>query len=69
LFGRYVLDECLPFSLIGKIGFMGDYLDISIGQNLLKKLTTNFVLSEHQREIKKFHFPFVWWGKEVRLWK
>ncbi len=69
LFSRYVLDECLPFSLIGKIGFIGDYLDISIGQNLLKNLTAPFVLSEHQREIKKFHFPFVWWGKEVRLWK
>jgi len=69
LFGRYVLDECLPFSLIGKIGFMWDYLDIEIGQDLLKKLTANFVLTQNQGEIKKFHTPFVWWAKETRLWK
>jgi len=68
LFSRYVLDECLPFSLVGKIGFMGDYLDVKIGQDLLKKLTANLVLTDNQRGIKKFHFPLAWWGKEVRLW-
>lgn len=26
-------------------------------------------MTENQRGIKKFHFPFAWWGKEVRLWK
>lgn len=69
LFSRYVLDQCLPFSLVGKIGIAGDYLDITLGQELLKKLTANFELTDNQREIKKFHFPFVWWGKEVRLWR
>ena len=27
------------------------------------------MLTENQRGIKKFHFPFVWRGKEVRLWR
>lgn len=44
-------------------------MDITLGQELLKKLTATFVLTENQRAIKKFHFPFVWWGKEVRLWR
>ena len=44
-------------------------MDIILGQDLLKKLTANFVLTDNQRETKKFHMPFVWWGKEVRLWK
>ena len=69
LFSNYVMKECLPFSLVGKIGLVWDYLDIKLGQEHLKKLTSTYALTDNQAGIKKFHSPLVWRGKEVRLWK
>lgn len=69
LFSDYVMKKCLPFSLVGKIGLIWDYLDIRLGQDHLKKLTSTYVLAENQAKIKKFHMPLVWRSKEVRLWK
>ncbi|HCB51194.1 TPA: hypothetical protein DEP21_01235 [Patescibacteria group bacterium] len=69
LFTKYVKDCCLPYSLVGKLGFMGDWLDLQLGQKQLEKLTSDYVLTDNQRGIRKFNFPFVWRGKEVRNWK
>lgn len=44
-------------------------MDVTLGQELLKKLTLSYELTENQGGIKKFHFPLAWWAKEVRLWK
>jgi hypothetical protein len=54
---------------VGKVGFAGDWLDLNVGQNLLQKLASDIVLSDNQRAIKKFHVPFAWRGKNVRLWR
>lgn len=69
LFANYVLENCFACSLVGKIGFFGDYFDILEGQKQLTILAKNYHLSDNQRQISKFHFPFAYRGKEVRNWK
>ncbi|MDD3263227.1 MAG: hypothetical protein PHR61_05320 [Candidatus Absconditabacteria bacterium] len=69
LFENYILENCFAYSLVGKIGFFGDYFDIQEGQKQLTILAKNYNLSENQLQISKFHFPFAYWGKEVRNWK
>lgn len=69
LFENYVLKNCFAYSLVGKVGFFGDYFDIQEGQKQLTILAKNYNLSENQVQIKKFHFPFAYRGKEVRNWK
>lgn len=69
LFEKYVLDNCFAYSLVGKIGFLWDFLDIQEGQKQLENLAKNYNLSENQSKISKFKFPFAYWGKEVRNWK
>lgn len=69
LFEQYILENCFTYSLVGKIGFLGDYFDLLEWQKQLTILAKNYNLSENQRQISKFHFPFVYWGKEVRNWK
>ncbi len=69
LFEKYVLDYCFSYSLIGKIGFFGDFFDLQEGQKQLTILAQKYDLSLHQRTIKTFHFPFVYRGKEFRNWK
>lgn len=69
LFENYVLENCFAYSLVGKIWFFGDRFDIQEGQKQLTILAKHYHLSENQRQISQFHFPFVYWGKEVRNWK
>jgi len=69
LFQNYVFKNCFAYSLVGKIGFFGDYFDLQEWQQQLKILANNYKLSDNQNNIKKFHFPFSFWSKEVKIWK
>lgn len=69
LFESYVKENCFTYSLVGKLGFFGDLFDLEEWQKQLTILAKDYVLSDHQREIKKFHVPFAWRGREVRNWK
>jgi hypothetical protein len=55
--------------LAGKIGLFGDYADIQMGQKLVSEEAKNYKLSEIQKNIKKFHFPFDYRSKETPLRK
>ena len=69
LFSSYLTQECFAHSLVGKIGLVGDHADIEVGQHLLTGSAKGYVLSDVQKAIKKFQFPFVYRCKEVALWK
>lgn len=69
LFKTYLLDYAFKYSLIGKLGFFWDFCDVEVVQKLVKKLTKEYMLTDHQKSIKKFHFPFVYRIKETPLWK
>ncbi len=69
LFQEYVMKECFAYSHVGKIGVVGDYADIEVGQQFLKTLEKTYTLSETQKVIRKFHAPFDYRVKEVPLRK
>ncbi len=68
LFKTYVIQECLPFSRIWKLGFVGDYFD-SEHQEVLKEVCDKHELTTVQQKIKKFHKPFAFRFKHARMWK
>lgn len=69
LFQNYLHNYCFKFSLVGKIWFFWDYADIEEGQKLLIQEEKKYKLTEHQKNIKKFHFPFKYRSKETWLRK
>ncbi|UFX83420.1 hypothetical protein [Candidatus Absconditicoccus praedator] len=68
LFRDYMLDV-LTYSLVGKIGFLGDISDFEYFDEKFYDLTQNFQLTKNQKNISKFNFPFAIWKKQVVMWK
>lgn len=69
LFKTYLLEHCFKYSLVGKLGLLGDFADVEVVQGLVKKLEKEYILAANQKAIKKFHSPFVYRVKETPLWK
>lgn len=69
LFTRYLQEHCFKYSLVGKIGFFGDFADVGEIESLVKQIAKWYMLNDHQNAIKKFHFPFAYRVKETPLWK
>ncbi len=69
LFTEYLHSYCFTYSLVGKIGLLGDFASIQQAQTLIMNESKNYLLSTNQKTIKKFHFPFKYRAKEVRMWK
>ena len=38
LFQTYVMKECFAYSLVGKVGLMGDFADLQVAETLLHDL-------------------------------
>jgi len=71
-FCPYLRRMCLTIVLnihFGKIGIVGDFADKEVSQSLLKDLAHQYILTDGQQSIKKFHAPFVYRSKETSLWK
>ena len=69
LFKTYLLGHCFTYSLIGKLGVIWDFADVTVVQPLLQKLAKTYTLADNQTSIKKFIFPFAYRVKETPLWK
>lgn len=69
LFKNYLHNYCFTQSLVGKLWMFGDYADMQSAQQLISDEAKNFTLTEGQKNIKKFHFPFDYWTKETWLRK
>ena len=69
LFTTYLHEFAWKYSIVGKIWVLCDHLHVEKAQNLLEENMKTYALTENQSKIKKFHFPFAFWKKEVRLRK
>jgi len=69
LFATYLKEYCFAYSLVGKIGIIGNYADIERAQLLFQSFEKEYRLTSIQAAVKKFHFPFVYRCKEVPLRK
>ena len=67
LFQHYVLDYCLQYSLVGKIGLMGDWSDTQVAQSLFESFVQEYTLTDNQKNTKKFQWAR--WVKEVQMRK
>ena len=67
LFSQYLLEEVFPYSLVGKIGIFGEGETLPEAQKLIDQLSSSFSLTDNQKNIKKFAFPFHFWGKDTRI--
>ena len=67
LFSQYLLEEVFPYSLVGKIGIFGEGETLPEAQKLINQVSTSFSLTDNQKNIKKFAFPFHFWGKDTRI--
>lgn len=68
LFKNY-LNNCLSKSLIWKLWFIWDSADISNIDSLFNEISLSYCLTENQKSISKFHFPFCIWKKQLSIWK
>ena len=68
LFSRYVTEYCVPYSLVGKIWFLGDWFDAK-HQFLVEKLCATVQKTPAQTRTKAFHTPFAYWFKQVSMRK
>jgi len=64
-----LLEYSFKYSLVGKLGLIGDFADVEVAQKLVKNIEKEYVLADNQKNIKKFHTPFVYRVKETPLWK
>lgn len=69
LFQTYIKDYVLKYSLVGKLGLLCDHVDMEDAQSLLEPTIKEHILTNNQKNIKKFHQDFPMWRKEVRMWK
>ena len=67
MFENYMMNCVFANSLVWKIWFMWDFADVEVAQNLVYNLSKKYTLSDNQRKIKKFHFHFSFWVKEVQM--
>lgn len=67
LFHSY-LHYAFQRSLIGKIGYFGGYYDISYINTHHKNLASSYILTDTQRQIKKFLSPLRKWTKDTSMW-
>ena len=42
---------------------------MQVAQGLITNLAKDYLLTDNQKSIKKFHSPFHYWAKEMVLWK
>lgn len=69
LFQTYVLDYCFHYSLVGKIGLVGDWSDTQVAQPLFETFAKSYSLTDNQKSTAKFQQPFAQWVKEAPMRK
>ena len=68
LFERYLQEYAFKHSLVGKIWILSDFWFNSKVQNLLEEEGKNYSLTEEQKSVKKFSYPFHYRVKNAGSW-
>ena len=67
LFRTYLLDYCFKYSLVWKLWIIWEFADIQKAQELVDLLSKEYSLTDNQKSIKKFSYPFHYWCKEEHI--
>lgn len=67
LFQRY-LQHAFKYSLVGKIWILTDFWSYLQTQNLVEREEKFHNLTEEQKSVKKFSYPFHYWVKMASSW-
>lgn len=65
LFKAYLHDYVFRYSLVGKLWILTDVASSGLTQDLIEHYAKDYELTDYQRAIKKFHFPFSYREKSV----
>jgi len=68
IFQNYILENVAKYSLIWKLWIIWNNMDIGQIDDFLINLLKKYNLTDNQRNIKKFHFPFKFWSKSLPMW-
>ena len=68
LFQRYLHEYAFKYSLVGKIWVLSDFWSVKNVQNFFEMEEKNYILSDEQKSIKKFSYPFHYWIKPMSSW-
>lgn len=68
LFERYLNDYAFKYSLVGKIWILCDFWSIWNVQKFLENEDKNYKLTDEQKSIKKFSYPFHYRVKSTSSW-
>ena len=67
LFKTYLLVYVFKYSLVWKLGLIWEYADIQVMQGLVSEVSKEYSLTDDQKKIKKFSYPFHYWCKEEHI--
>jgi len=68
LFQEYLHEFAFKHSLVGKIWILSDFWSKWKVQELLEMEEKNYSLTDEQKSIKKFSYPFHYWVKSASSW-
>lgn len=69
VFKNYLLEQCLKYSLVWKIWFLWDLVDLEMIDNFFKKILSGYKLTDNQLNTKIFNKKFPIWKKHVPMRK
>ena len=68
LFQRYLHDYAFKYSLVGKIWVLSDFWSNWKVQEYFEEEEKEYQLTDEQKSIKKFSYPFHYWVKSANSW-
>ena len=69
LWHNYLHYQVLPYSVVGRLGFVGDFASLEIFEETKKNLLQSYIPNVRQNQTKPFQRPPYIWTKEVTLRK
>lgn len=69
VFKNYLVEQCLRYSLVWKIWFLWDLVDLELIDDLFKSIISSYKLTDNQVNTKIFNKKFPIWKKHVPMRK
>ena len=63
----YLMEYVFKYSLVWKLWIIWEFADIQKAQELVDLLSKEYFLTDNQKSIKKFSYPFHYWCKEEHI--
>ena len=69
LWHNYIYNQVLPYSIVGRLGLVGDFASLEMFEKIQKELFQTYTPNDRQKQTKGFQRPPYIWFKEVTLRK